>query len=203
MSPSPFAASAVTVSAEGSADSRSCSSPDTSAGYRTGAVRGKIPPCALPCGGRVLDDRGVSSVANTLTVGDSWRGKDSEDALQPFLCLVLECSQLSAPAARFPLTGTSEVRIGRGERGARRSEGSLSIRVADQWMSSKHVRIQESFGRWVAEDLGSKNGTALNGEATTRAVLRDGDFLTVGQILSGPGVTILPLSTAPWSPMPP
>ena len=50
-------------------------------------------------------------------------------------------------------------------------------------MSSKHAKIEHSFGRWVLEDTGSKNGTVVNGAPTRRAVLNDGDLIELGHTL--------------------
>jgi transcriptional regulator with PAS, ATPase and Fis domain len=78
-----------------------------------------------------------------------------------------------------------ELVVGRGaERAveAQREGGvqRLSVRVEDRWMSSAHARFRRELGHWYAEDLGSKNGTLVNGAVQSRAALADGDVIEVG-----------------------
>jgi DNA-binding NtrC family response regulator len=48
-------------------------------------------------------------------------------------------------------------------------------------LSTKHARLQRRDSVWAIEDLGSKNGTRLNGkELTQRRDLRDGDIIEAG-----------------------
>ncbi|HEY2511110.1 MAG TPA: sigma 54-interacting transcriptional regulator [Polyangiaceae bacterium] len=92
-----------------------------------------------------------------------------------------------------------EIHFGRGEsRGASRREGrgggALDVRVPAAAMSSQHARLVRAGGEWVAEDLGSRNGTFLNGSRITRAVAGAGDVLTLGRtlfLLTPPHVTVL------------
>jgi len=75
----------------------------------------------------------------------------------------------------------TEVHLGRGARRLHeRADRALTLALPDRWMSSKHARLFESFGRWILEDLGSKNGTAVNGVETKRTELEDGDLIEVG-----------------------
>ena len=61
-------------------------------------------------------------------------------------------------------------------------------REATAWIdvysvSRRHARIVVSGDRATLEDLGSKNGTFLDGEAVTRpAVLSDGSRLRIGTV---------------------
>jgi transcriptional regulator with PAS, ATPase and Fis domain len=50
-------------------------------------------------------------------------------------------------------------------------------------MSSRHARIEPSFGRWVLTDTDSKNGTIVDGHTTKRAVLTDGSVIELGHTL--------------------
>jgi len=50
-------------------------------------------------------------------------------------------------------------------------------------MSSKHARIEPSFGRWVLTDTESKNGSIVDGHTTKRAVLTDGSLIELGHTL--------------------
>lgn len=74
--------------------------------------------------------------------------------------------------------------IGRSElRGVERDPAdasALKINLVDSWMSSAHVQLKYLMGRWVIEDLDSKNGTRLNGALVKHAPLSDGDILEMG-----------------------
>ncbi len=54
------------------------------------------------------------------------------------------------------------------------------FRTDDPWLSSRHARIMRVMGRFLVEDLGSKNGTFVRGVQEERAELRDGDILSFG-----------------------
>jgi len=100
-----------------------------------------------------------------------------------------------APFARRQSKAASAKR-GRG--GARTSQigdaggaRELFIQVPDRWISGKHARMSRVFGRWVIEDLGSRNGTTVNGQPAARAVLDevpaiDLDYLEVRDPELGP-----------------
>jgi len=50
-------------------------------------------------------------------------------------------------------------------------------------VSRLHCRLTADVtGQLVMEDLGSSNGTTVNGTPTARAVLRAGDVLNVGRV---------------------
>ena len=54
------------------------------------------------------------------------------------------------------------------------------IQVADANVSRRHAEVrQEGAAHWVV-DLGSTNGTEVNGRRLKRAKLRPGDTITVG-----------------------
>jgi two-component system cell cycle response regulator len=65
-----------------------------------------------------------------------------------------------------------EIRIGR--------SGDNAIVVDDDGMSRVHVRVFYEDGQYVAEDLGSSNGTYVNGERIERYALSDGVVLQLG-----------------------
>jgi transcriptional regulator with PAS, ATPase and Fis domain len=100
------------------------------------------------------------------------------------LVLALECSRPGAGSVRYRLNELSAVALGRGaERRAERAGTELTIRIPDKWMSSRHARIEPSFGRWVLTDTESKNGTIVDGHTTKRAVLTDGSLIELGHTL--------------------
>jgi Nif-specific regulatory protein len=58
-----------------------------------------------------------------------------------------------------------------------------ALQVQDETASRRHARIRLLEGRSVLEDLGSANGTQLNGERVERpAVLFDGDVISIGEV---------------------
>ncbi len=90
--------------------------------------------------------------------------------------------------ARFGLAGIDHVSIGRGDRrDATRTTGMdgtvLAIRIADARLSTQHARITRLGGRWIVEDLGSKNGTWFQGQAIQHHTLGDGDVIEVGHTM--------------------
>lgn len=57
----------------------------------------------------------------------------------------------------------------------------VSISVPDTSVSRQHLALRLRDGRWVAEDLGSGNGTLVNGAAiSAETPLAHGDVLTLG-----------------------
>jgi pSer/pThr/pTyr-binding forkhead associated (FHA) protein len=58
--------------------------------------------------------------------------------------------------------GEEPVVIGRGS--------DCQIRLDDDYSSTRHARLFQSEGQWWVEDLGSTNGTYLDGQRVTRPV---------------------------------
>ena len=103
---------------------------------------------------------------------------------EPVLVLVLECARPRAGSMRFRLSELTGIALGRGaERRAEKTGTELTVRVPDKWMSSRHARIEPSFGRWVLTDTESKNGSIVDGHTTKRAVLTDGSLIELGHTL--------------------
>lgn len=62
--------------------------------------------------------------------------------------------------------------------------GNCDIVVGDSFASARHARIFLHRGQYWLEDLGSKNGTYLNGvKVDVPAVLADGDRIEVGSTI--------------------
>ncbi|MBK8725498.1 MAG: SpoIIE family protein phosphatase [Holophagaceae bacterium] len=83
------------------------------------------------------------------------------------------------------------------------------VALEDLSLSRHHACVRFSRGQWLAEDLGSKNGTRLNGaKLTTPAPIGTGDELSPGNLKikvcdateTGPAVVIQARETAPWVP---
>ncbi len=128
------------------------------------------------------------TLGHTLGATQTPPRKDADSQAQPHLFVALECDRPLASSTRHSLGGVDEVVIGRGrERVAERlniaGNRGLTLRIPDRWMSSTHARISCSFGRWVIEDAGSKNGTRVNGSDITRHTLHDGDVVECGHTL--------------------
>lgn len=77
--------------------------------------------------------------------------------------------------SRHPLEGATVI--------GRNSEAKVSVRDAS--MSRQHCRIEPMGGdhrKWEVIDLGSRNGTTLNGRRITRHELHGGDMLRIGRV---------------------
>jgi Protein of unknown function (DUF3662)/Inner membrane component of T3SS, cytoplasmic domain len=55
-----------------------------------------------------------------------------------------------------------------------------TLQLADTGVSRRHAELAPVGGAWWVADLGSTNGTAVNGRPVTRAELADGDRLELG-----------------------
>jgi len=61
-------------------------------------------------------------------------------------------------------------------------EGTLVI--SDEFASANHARLKVAHGRWYVEDLGSTNGTWLNGRRIHAAqLLKKGDKIWIGHTI--------------------
>jgi hypothetical protein len=94
------------------------------------------------------------------------------------------------PGVTFPLEGDQLI-IGR--------DSSNSVAINDAEISRKHSRLSFQGGKYVLEDLGSTNGTFVNGQRLTGpVVLKPGDVVSLGEqivlmydaINTDPGATI-------------
>ena len=60
--------------------------------------------------------------------------------------------------------------------------GTCDVVLNDSSVSRWHVRLMVADGQCVVKDIGSRNGTYLNGDQIEEAALRDGDHLVLGQV---------------------
>ena len=73
----------------------------------------------------------------------------------------------------FDLADSDEFGIG--------NRKSAQIRVRDPWISYKHAKICVDSGRFFIEDLGSSNGTWIDGQRIQREPLKPGMLLYLGK----------------------
>ena len=57
---------------------------------------------------------------------------------------------------------------------------SLEISILDSRMSRRHFNIDATGAEWVVQDLGSLNGTFVNGISVDRVELQQGDVVMAG-----------------------
>lgn len=118
----------------------------------------------------------------TLTNRTERPRSSAERPVVAHLVRVLDYEQPMAPGARHALVGIDEVVLGRGEaHAAKRAGRTLTISVADPRMSGRHAKLALQLGKWVIEDLGSRNGTIVEGAPQERAVLEDGALVELGR----------------------
>ncbi len=95
------------------------------------------------------------------------------------------------PGATFSLEGDQLV-VGR--------DSASAIAINDAEVSRKHARLTFQGGKYVIEDLGSTNGTFVNGQRLVSAVvLKSGDVISLGEqivlmyetLSSDPGATVM------------
>jgi hypothetical protein len=72
----------------------------------------------------------------------------------------------------FPLSTQQEIIVGR--------SSELDMVLVEDMVSRRHARIECSPEQIVIEDLGSTNGTFVNGEKIKRATLKEGDRVLIG-----------------------
>ena len=115
-----------------------------------------LPPLP-PLRGRVATDTGKQ--------GPSFTGRAGN---RPGVTHVLV---VDGPGTRHELTTGRNV-IGRGT--------EADIRLPDTGVSRKHVDVVLDGGTATVEDLGSTNGTLVNGRRVSRHALSDGDVIRIG-----------------------
>src|SRR5512138_1781232 len=95
------------------------------------------------------------------------------------------------PGATFSLEGDQLI-IGR--------DTASNIAINDAEVSRKHARLNFQGGKYVIEDLGSTNGTFVNGQRlASPAVLKSGDVISLGEqivlmyeaLSNDPGETVI------------
>ena len=82
---------------------------------------------------------------------------------------------LPTPALALPAPGSPTVRIGRGP--------GATLRLSDLTVSRFHAELRYVDAGWMVRDLGSMNGTEVNGlRITTPVRVRPGDHIRFGAV---------------------
>lgn len=82
---------------------------------------------------------------------------------------------IRGPGAGRDVTLGAETVVGRAP--------DVEIPVEDAGASRRHCRVRMAGQFWVLEDLGSRNGTYVNGKRAEQAVpLREGDVIRIGTV---------------------
>jgi DNA-binding SARP family transcriptional activator len=90
-------------------------------------------------------------------------------------------SSVAGPDAWLDIDGRPPVRLDRTRVVVGRAPGNDVVLADDPLVSHTHVVIDRIGAAWTARDLGSRNGTFLNGDRiTAERVLRPGDVLRLG-----------------------
>jgi hypothetical protein len=109
-----------------------------------------------------------AGTASTTTAGAGTLGDSG------LLALVVARGPKELKGVRLPLD--APVVIGR--------TPESDIVIADDFVSSRHARVTPGSRGPVLEDLGSTNGTVLNGATISRpTTVRDGDIVELGEVV--------------------
>jgi DNA-binding NtrC family response regulator len=88
------------------------------------------------------------------------------------LCSLLIFERDASWSIQLPTEGV--VRIGRAP--------DVDVRLSDRGVSARHATIAVNGGRILIQDLGSTNGTRVNGRRVEHATLQPGDLVTVAAV---------------------
>lgn len=111
----------------------------------------------------------------------------SPTSLCPFLFVVLHSDQPALGGARYNLANVDTIEIGRSstrsmQRETTGSTQKLQLGLPSTTISKAHARIVKKNERFYFEDLGSRNGSFVNGQRVASVLLRDGDFIEIGRV---------------------
>ena len=116
-------------------------------------------------------------------MGDPAESVRGGGGLAPRLIRVMRYEEIEAGGGPVIDLGSETVALGRGDTESVRREGdAVAVDVTDAMMSRQHARIAPAgAGEYVVEDLGSRNGTYVDGRAVRRASLEDGQLIETGR----------------------
>src|SRR5687768_11001347 len=112
------------------------------------------------------------------TLGDDLPQRDASKS-RLFTQVLSYDDLLADRAATYRLDDTTSLRIGRGEKAnvEMRKRASSDLQLVDPWVSSGHAEITLISETVFLKDLGSRNGTFVNGVRVQECKLADGDLL--------------------------
>src|SRR5262245_47129810 len=73
------------------------------------------------------------------------------------------------------LTGRDELVVGR--------DADCAVTLDAPLISRRHARLRRTGSSWFIEDLDSRNGVNLNGEAVKQAAITNGDIIRIGAFI--------------------
>ena len=85
------------------------------------------------------------------------------------------------PSAALVLVDGSRIAVGEDPVTIGRSPES-TVKLTDSTVSRRHAEIVRDGDAWVLRDLGSSNGTKVNGAAIAQHTLDDGDEVKIGAV---------------------
>jgi two-component system, cell cycle response regulator len=110
------------------------------------------------------EDTAVTNVTKPVAVGPQ------RDCL-----IVIYHKDKEQQGKRLELTG-NRVRLGR--------DPENELVISDEGVSRRHARLEQSGDHWLVMDVGSRNGTLLNGKHLTGVKrLKNGDLLKLGSVM--------------------
>lgn len=117
----------------------------------------------------VLDDESESEPDNAETEGTE---QEIEEPGEPEEKVRLTLGGMNSDDVRI-VEFSDKATIGR--------RSTNSVVISDNAVSGEHCRLTYSDGKVIVEDMGSTNGTVLNGEKITVSEIKNGDVLILGK----------------------
>ncbi len=117
------------------------------------------------------------------TLGESEESRRGASILAPRLVRVMHYERLEAGGGPAIELGKSPLILGRGDAQAvRRGDDATELDVVDPMMSRQHARVVTmGAGEYIVEDLGSRNGTWVDGRSVRHERLTDGAIFETGR----------------------
>src|SRR5215207_3140479 len=111
------------------------------------------------------------------------KAPNAPTTLRPGRQYVLRFISGKYQGGEFPIVAEKQIIVGR--------SSDLDMVLVEDMVSRKHARIQMTADQIWIEDLGSTNGTFVNGEKIKRARLKEGDRVLIGtsilKVIAGEG----------------
>ena len=142
---------------------------------------------AIELGGESVVDHGLAAPAPVPAPSSPPAPIPAAPIAEPIAALaffdaethVFGAAPAGEPIATLEVPGMGEPIVLGSERTVIGRLQSCDVCLGDANASRQHAAIEREGSGWVLVDLGSTNGTLLNGEQVDRVRLRDGDVITV------------------------